>query len=97
MATYVFNLARGMSKNTDKFVCGISGAITGTGTIATGLSTILAAGVTATNSASTTPTNLASIFLLSGGTISVVVIAAASGGNTVSGVSSTIAFWAVGS
>lgn len=103
----IANLERATGKNTRKLAC-TQGAITGTGGIATGLSAIDTGGnfgagtagagavATAMNSATTIPTNLATITSISGGTVNIAVVAAASAANTISGVAANTNVMAVG-
>jgi len=55
-------------------IAGVTGAITGTGTLATGLGTISYAVASMLNAATTVPTQTVEITSISGGTVSVVVI-----------------------
>jgi hypothetical protein len=103
----IANLDRALGQGARKLAC-TQGAITGTGGIATGLSAIdtggnfaagsAGAGAVACcmNSATTTPTNLATITSISAGTVNIAVVAAASGGNTISGVAANVNVLAVG-
>jgi hypothetical protein len=94
----IANLPRALSKGTRK-LSATQGAVTGTGGIATGLSSIDTGGAVATpaNSATTIPTNLAAITSISGGTVNIVVVAAAASANTVSGVAANVNVLATGS
>lgn len=101
------NLPRALSKSVRKVAC-TQGAITGTGGITTGLSAIDTGGnfgagtagsgavATAMNSATTIPTNLATITSISGGTVNIAVVAAAAAANTISGVAANVNVLAIG-
>lgn len=79
-----------------KIVYGDS-AITGTGTITVaGLTTIEEAFVCVKNSATTIPTNIATVSGIAGNVISVVVVALAAAANSISGVAATVAYVAIG-
>lgn len=73
-------------------------AITGTGAVTTGLRTIDTGGafVSGANSATTIPTNLATITSLSAGTVNVAVVAAAAAANTISAVAENCNVLAIG-
>src|SRR5579859_4441210 len=100
------NLPRGLGKGVRKVAC-TQGAITGTGAIATGLAAIDIGGnfgagaagsgavACAMNSATTIPTNLATITSISAGTVNIAVVAAAA--NTISGVAANVNVVAIGS
>src|SRR5258708_25480342 len=81
----IANLVRAQSRGVRK-LSATQGAITGTGAITTGLTSIDTGGAVATgaNSATTIPTNLATITSISGGTVNIAVVAAAAGANTIS-------------
>lgn len=73
-------------------------AITGTGAIATGLKTIATGGavVAVANSGSGLPVSVASIYSIAGGTVNVVVVAASSASNAVSGSALNVNCLAIG-
>src|SRR5258708_39836098 len=81
----IANLVRAQSRGVRK-LSATQGAITGTGAITTGLTSIDTGGAVATraNSATTIPTNLATITSISGGTLNIAVVAAAAGANPIS-------------
>ncbi|MBO3801765.1 MAG: hypothetical protein JTT12_05555 [Candidatus Brockarchaeota archaeon] len=70
--------------------------ITGTGSINTGLSTILNAVVCVANASTTIPTDVASITSISGGTINVVVVALQSAANAIETAAKTVNWIAFG-
>lgn len=73
-------------------------AITGTGNVTTGLRSIDTGGafVCGANSATTIPTNLATITSLTNGTVAVAVVAAAAAANTISAVAENCNVLAIG-
>lgn len=84
-------------KSARKKIAVVSGSITGTGGIATGLGTVDSAIACGQNSATTIPSNeVGGVTSISAGTVNVVVIAAAAAANTVSAVAETVAVWAIG-
>lgn len=96
MAASIYGLDRGITSNRKKFSV-VTGAITGTGALTSGLSTVDAALVTSQNSATTVPTNDGgAVTSITGGTINVRVVALAAAANTISAVAATVAAFAVG-
>jgi hypothetical protein len=91
------NLVRAQARGARK-VSATQGAVTGTGGIATGLTSIDVGGAVAcgANSATTAPTNLVTITSIAGGTVNIAVVAAAAGGNTISGVAENVNVIATG-
>ena len=80
------NLPKALGEGTRKLAVNQT-AITGTGAVTTGLTSILAGGVVATvnNSGSVLPASVASVYLIAGGVVSVVVTQLNSTTNAVSG------------
>ena len=92
----VYGLTPGFSTNRKKLAVVVV-AVTGTGAIATGLSSIDAAFAESQNSATTIPSNsVLGVTSLSGGTANVAVNAAAAGANAISAVSDSVAVLAIG-
>lgn len=73
-------------------------AITGTGNVTTGLAVIDTGGAVAcgANSATTIPTNLATITSITTGTVAIAVVAAAAAANTISAVAENVNVIAIG-
>ena len=94
----VGNLPKALGRGTRK-ISATQASVTGTGAVTTGLTTIDVGGAVATpaNSATTIPTNLAAITSISGGTVNIVVVAAAAAANTVSAVAANMNVLATGS
>lgn len=103
----IANLVRATGRSVRKFSV-TQGAITGTGSIATGLTTVDTGGnfgsgnagtgavATAQNSATTIPTTFASISSITGGSVAIVCVALAAAANTISAVATNVNVWAVG-
>jgi len=94
----VGNLPKALGRTTRKVFAG-QAAITGTGAIVTGLSSIDqgAAMVTVQNSALTIPTNIATVSSVTGGSVNVVVIALAATANAISAVAANVGCLCTGS
>jgi hypothetical protein len=90
-------LTRGFAKSQRK-VAAVQGAITGTGNLTSGLSVIDtgSAQVTSQNSATTIPSNFATVTSITNGTVAVMVNAAAAAANAVSGVAGNIGLLCTG-
>lgn len=85
---------------TEAKVAAVSSAITGTGSITSGLSSVDAgsAQLTVQNGATTIPTNVASgVSSITNGNPAVVVVALAAAANTISGVASNVGLLCTGS
>jgi len=92
----VYGLTPGFSTNRKKLAV-VTAAITGTGGVVTGLSSIDAAFAESQNSATTIPSNtVLGVTSLSGGTANVAVNAAAAAANAISAVSDSVGILAIG-
>ena len=91
----IYNLVKARGKGVPKFFIGVV-AITGTGSVDTGLSSLDGAVATVQDSALALPTNTASVTSISGGTVNIVVTQHATAANSVETVAKDVCVIAAG-